>query len=303
MIKEPIDFSCKHDILIRHADGTLTPMDEPYYESKEIAEGVWQIMSSGDYHYLVVGDEEGISIDTGYGAGNLREYLESLCGKPVIKCINTHYHFDHSANNSYFDTVYMASEDVDKATIPYPSFKGIDFPREYNVAIVGDNSIIPLKGRELETFKIGDHTPGGIATLDRKSRLLFVGDEIMAIYRKNISNTVEKLKNDMAKLLEHIDEFDYCISGSGILPKETVEIFYEASCLILEGKADDYKIEVKRGPRREEEQEGGQIIYDWQMPHPEDAPPKSKLHGNSDHITIKYRDWTITYDPTKLFVE
>ena len=176
---QPVDFSSKHNILIRHKDGTLTPMDEPYYETKLIAPGTWQIMSSGDYHYLVEGDEEAIAIDTGYGAGNLREYLESLCGKPVRKCINTHYHFDHSANNCYFDLVYMAEEDVDRASVPYPSFEGIDFPRDYPVEIVAENSVIPLKGRPLEIFKIGDHTPGGIAILDRKERLLFSGDEIM----------------------------------------------------------------------------------------------------------------------------
>lgn len=67
-------------------DDGLTSMDEPYYEPKLIAPDTWQIMSSGDYHYLLVGDEEGISIDTGYGAGNLREYLEGLCGKPPSGC-------------------------------------------------------------------------------------------------------------------------------------------------------------------------------------------------------------------------
>ena len=147
-------------------------------------------MSSGDYHYLLVGDEEGISIDTGYGAGNLREFLEGLCGKPVRQVINTHYHFDHSANNCYFEKAYMGKEAIDRVSIPYESFGNIDFYKDsYEKVAVGDGDIIPLKGRELEIFRIGDHTTDGIAILDRKNRLLFIGDEIMP-GMKGLSNTV-----------------------------------------------------------------------------------------------------------------
>ena len=67
-----IDFSCKHGILIRNPDGSYSPMDEPFYQAEQIAPNTWKILSSGDFSYLVVGDREGISIDTGYGAGNIR---------------------------------------------------------------------------------------------------------------------------------------------------------------------------------------------------------------------------------------
>jgi len=270
MTKQAIDFSCKHDILIRHKDGILTPMDEPYYEIEQIAPGTWRIMSSGDYHYLLEGDEEGISIDTGYGAGNLREYLETVVGKPVPYCINTHYHFDHSANNCYFDLVYMASEDVDKAAVPYPSFDGIEFPRDYEVGIVGDNSVVGPKGRELEIFKIGDHTPGGIAILDRKARILFIGDEIMP-NGKNIGTSVETYKNNMEKLMAHRDEFDRVFGGSLESDAEVVDLCYEAAKRILAGERTPDAPERKMPPRHAEP-EGGPKIYDCQYPHKEDAP-------------------------------
>ena len=77
-------------------------MDEPWFEAEQIAPNTWKILSSGDFSYLVVGDNEGISIDTGYGAGNIREYLQTLTDKPVRNVINTHHHFDHTASNSYF---------------------------------------------------------------------------------------------------------------------------------------------------------------------------------------------------------
>ncbi len=272
-VREPIDFSCKHDILIHHKDGTFTPMDEPYYEVTQINDDTWQIMSSGDYHYVLAGDGEAIAIDTGYGAGNLRAFLEELVGMPVRWCINTHSHFDHSANNCYFDLVYMAEEGVARAAIPYPSFDGIVFPRDYEVQVVGDNGIIPLKGRELETFRIGDHTEDGIAILDRKDRILFVGDEIMP-GGKRLKQPMQKLHDDMAKLMEHRAEYDCLYGGSGRMDADMVEIFYEASEKALAGERSP--LDEHAGDKSSAEDISGAPegvkVYDCQRPHPEDRP-------------------------------
>ena len=65
-----LDWSCKKDILIKGFDGRLLPMSEPYFESRQIAPGTWQILSSGDYSYLLAGEGQGLLIDSGYGAKN-----------------------------------------------------------------------------------------------------------------------------------------------------------------------------------------------------------------------------------------
>jgi hypothetical protein len=140
-----IDFSSKHDILIRSEDGSLTPMDVPYFKPTLVAPGTWQILSDGDYTYLVEGDAEALVIDSGYGAGNIREYCQSLTKKPVKNIVNTHDHFDHTANNSYFERAYMSAETKRKATIPFPSFEGINFPRDYPVEVIGDGYKFPSR--------------------------------------------------------------------------------------------------------------------------------------------------------------
>ena len=121
----------------------------------------------------MAGDDEAVSIDTGYGAGNLREYLQTLTDKPVRNVFNTHSHFDHTANNGYFEKAYMAPEAIPLATIPYRSFEGIDFIQDYERVPVDDGFVYDLGNRTLEVFKIPDHTRDGIALLDRKQRLLF----------------------------------------------------------------------------------------------------------------------------------
>ena len=281
-----IDFSKKHDTLIYYEDGSLIPMDIPHYEVKQIADNTWQIASSGDYHYLVVGDEEGIAIDTGYGAGDLREYLEELCGKPVRSVINTHYHFDHSANNSYFHTVYVSAVDAPKAcqVWMYPSFEGVDVPRDYDEVIVGTGSIVPLKGRDLEIFEIGDHTPGGIAILDRKERILFTGDEFMG-FGKMLNGTVENWLAGLERLMAVRDQFDVIAGGPAVIDAQIVDDFYEAAKKILAGERSE--MPKMGGPHKGPELPvvEGHKVYHWKDPHPEDRPgarPQDKKDGTVD---------------------
>lgn len=275
-----IDFSPLHNKYVKYEDGQVLPMDVPHYVAEKITPNTWKIASCGDFHYLLIGDGEAITIDTGYGAGNLREYLEHLGGVPVKNAINTHDHFDHSCNNCYFEKVYMAEEGVDWAAIPYDSFAPIVVPRDYESVVVGDNSIIPLAGRDLEVFKIGDHTPGGIALLDRTNRMLFVGDEMMP--GKMISGDIEKFASDFEKLYKVRDAFDEIWSGSGRLPDDQVDVFYEAGQRILAGEGEPKEgMGGPGGPPNRPDQftEDGFILYDWRMPHPGDhsARPRAPM--------------------------
>ena len=282
-----IDFSVKHDNLICYEDGTLLPWDEPHYVVKQIADDVWQIASSGDYHYLVAGEEEAIAIDTGYGAGNLREFLENLCGKPVKRVINTHYHFDHSANDPYFDKVYASAVDMPKVcqVWMYPSFEGMEFPRDFMTMTVGDGDVVHLdKNRALEIFEIGNHTPGGIAILDRKSRILFTGDEIMG-FGKMLNGSVEKFAATMEKLMAVRDQFDYIAGGPEYRDAGIIDDFYEASKLMLAGERSE--MPKMGGPRKGPElpEVPGHKVYHWKDPHPEDRPggrPQDKKTGDVD---------------------
>lgn len=296
-----IDFSCKHDRLIRRPDGRLVPMDQPCYEATEIAPGTWQILSSGDYHYLLAGDGEAIAIDTGYGAGNLREFLEELCGLPVKSVINTHDHFDHTANNGYFDLAYMAEETIALATLPFPSFAGIDFPKAPAVKAVGDGHIIPLPGRELEIIKIPDHAVGSIAILDRKQRLLFTGDEFMPGI-KWLNGTVESFLRNMKKLMAHRHEFDRLCGGPGIMDAEEADIHFEAAKLMLTGEHGE-KAPPKSPPSLENEIVEGHIVYDCRAPHPEDRGGGDPKRIKAKPHVFMYKGRRFEFDKSKLYAE
>lgn len=230
-----IDFSCKHNVLLVSEDGTWQPMDEPYFKAEQIAPNTWSIISDGDFAYLVAGNDKAIAIDTGCGAGNICEFMQTLTDKPVVAAANTHHHFDHTASNCYFDLVYMAKEGVDLATIPFGSFEGIDFPRDYPVQVIKEGDVIDLGGRTLEVFAMPDHAISSLLYLDRKERILFVGDEI-GNHGKMLSGTVENFKKQLEKLMSIRSEFDYMCGGShSMIEADYVERYLENCNQILSG--------------------------------------------------------------------
>ena len=234
MAVDYIDFSCKHDVLIRNEDGTLTPMDEPYYRAEQAAPGIWKIKSDGDFHYLVEGENEALAIDTGYGAGNLREYLQTLTDKPVRRVANTHYHFDHTANNPYFEAAYMSAEAVPLATVPYKSFEGIDFPNDYTRIVVKEGDIIDLGGRKLEVVELSGHTRGSLAFLDRENRTIFTGDELDKFV--NLNRCVADFVRSMEKLSALRGEIDVCFGGHGFVDPDNIDKLIALGRDVLAGK-------------------------------------------------------------------
>ncbi len=267
---DKIDFSAKHDILILNPDGTVQPMDEPYFQETQIAKNTWQILSDGDYSYLVAGSDAAISIDTGYGCGNIREFEQTLTQAPVRYAANTHDHFDHTAGNAYFEAVFMSAATEPLATIPYPSFAGIEFPKASEIHIVEDGDVIDLGDRKLLVISMPDHAVGSLLFLDEKERLLFAGDEIGDF--KRINGTVAHIQEQLQRLMSFRDRFDTICAGPGIFPADMADRLLEAVTLILDGsegkpaEAGLYRAPVVPGYEE-------RMVYMRRGARPEDLPP------------------------------
>lgn len=294
-----IDFSCKHDIMLEDEQGLRVPMDEPYFRSLKIAGGTWQILSDGDYSYLLEGDDEAILIDSGYGAGNIRQYCRSLTLKPLRRIINTHDHFDHTANNCYFECAYMTAQTKPLATIPFPSFEGIDFPRDYPVEIVADGDLVPLTGRDLLVIEIPDHAVGSIALLDKKKRILFSGDELGMIHGKPLNDSVENWLKLMEKLTAYRGYYDQIFGGPGEGDVDIVEKYRQNCCHILEGN-EGTPAEPIEFPDTLTIDEQGRQVWRRRLPHPGDGP-KDINSGLEYRRIMDYGGCKIIYDKRRLF--
>jgi glyoxylase-like metal-dependent hydrolase (beta-lactamase superfamily II) len=295
-----IDFSSKHAIMIKSQDGTLTPMDVPYYKSTLIAPGTWQIESDGDYSYMIEGDNEALAIDTGYGAGNIREYLQTLTKKPVRYVANTHDHFDHTANNAYFDKAFMSEETAKKATLPFQSFAGINFPRDYPKEIIGDGYQFQLGNREVDVFVIPNHTEGGTAYLDKRERILFSGDEI---FQGNITispvGSVARYERNMGKLEAHRKEFDKLATGGfGVIDASWVDKFLANTQYILAGhEGEPVTQQPRRGGNALPADPTAPVVYTRRFPRPGDGGAGAPSAVPNDSLReMTYDGCGVTYD-------
>ena len=294
----PMDFSCKHEVLLRGGDGSLIPMDVPYYESRQVAPGTWQILSDGDYTYLVEGEEEALVIDSGYGCGNIRAYCQSLTKKPVRRIANTHDHFDHTANNCYFDRAYMSRETSRLATIPFPSFQGIEFSRDYPVEVIEEGYCFNLGGRELLTFTMPDHAPGSLAFLDRREGILFCGDELCMPFGKPLNGSVERFRGYLKKLQEYRQEIRLLCGGPGIEKPELIDRLVENMDYILAGhEGKPVEPMPERGP---EPSEDGPVIYDRRLPHQPDRHQEDPADQPFKRV-MEYAGCRVIYDVRRVF--
>lgn len=296
-----IDFSGKHHILIANPDGTFSPMDEPYFRAEEIAPGTWKILSSGDYSYLFAGEKEAVAIDTGYGAGDLRQFLQTLTDKPVRNVINTHNHFDHTANNGYFEKAYMAHKAIPLATIPYASFEGIAFIQDYERVGIGEGFVYDLGGRTLEVFDIPDHTADGIALLDRKERLLITGDEFMPMpMGKQLRRiTVQTFYGYLEKLMAHRHEFDRLVCGGGVHDASMLDEYYHCARAIIEGdKGEPQQGGKHGGPPSMPPGPNGELVYHRIIPHAGDGGAGKPQPAGNYYVKF-YGSIKIVYDLDK----
>jgi glyoxylase-like metal-dependent hydrolase (beta-lactamase superfamily II) len=207
-----------------------------------LCQNTWLIRLDGCTGYLVVGDERGVMIDTGFGTEDVRAFVQTLTDRPVAWVANTHGHFDHTGGNGWFELSHMSAQAAELAKVPYPSKSRLTYPLDYPIKMVGEGDKIELGGRDLEVIEIPAHAPSSVAFLDRQQRILFSGDEVapfvMLYWQQDEPQpTIERYARNMEKLLEHRTEFDHVCwgHGEGLLDPSIVQDCLENARLILSG--------------------------------------------------------------------
>lgn len=137
-------------------------------ECIQINENTWRIEDGHVRFLLLCGTEKAALIDSGMTTPDARRIAEGLTKLPLI-LINTHADPDHISGNAAFDEFCMSPAEEDNY-------------REHNgkgrLIPVKEGDIIDLGGRPLEIIDIPGHTPGSIAILDEKNRVLISGDSV-----------------------------------------------------------------------------------------------------------------------------
>jgi len=270
-----------------------------YFKAKEILPGTWLIRSHGSTAYLCAGDTEGCVVDTGDSYGNLRQFCEELCGKPVRVALSTHGHFDHTGLNGQFDVAFMGKLAKVIAKEPNGGQPMERYSTDYPIITVDDGFTLEIGGREFEAFRMDGHSPDSVAWLDKTNRILFTGDNLAAMVpleykRKDPQPSMLLWVMSVAKLLARRDEYDYVGYGHGeeMVDADIVNHAMMAGLRALEGETDEPK---PHGPRPVEDGIIGPI----------DTPPDTSSHDPNDKAFTIYKDVTLMYskkylkDPTR----
>ena len=146
--------------------------DKPYQYTK-ICDNIWQIAEDeGVYCTLVKGNELAVLIDTGYGARNLRAFVEEHISTPYM-VINSHGHPDHIGGNHWFDTVYALREEWDVIR----HFEGKK-PRKYELKEIQIGQRISLGDMDMIVVPLAGHTRGSVGFFIPADKLLIAGDAL-----------------------------------------------------------------------------------------------------------------------------
>ena len=204
----------------------------------KINDDTYRIEDGGVRFFLFLGKEKAALIDTGMNTPNARQIAEGITELPLI-LINTHADRDHVSGNGAFSEFYMSPAEETNLRANVKTGKIIP---------VKEGDVIDLGDRPLKIIDIPGHTPGSIAILDEKNRVLVSGDSVQ---NSNIYMFGEKRNlSDFIRSLKHLSEYDglydvvYPMHGSFPEKPDLVKKLIEGAEEILAGKAVGQKVDI-----------------------------------------------------------
>ena len=230
------------------------------FRKETITKHIYRIFGTGDVcMYFIKGSRKGLLIDTGYGIGDLKSYVEQEFAVPY-EVIITHGHWDHANGAGQWDEVYLNEADREL----YREFVSVSFRKDRLRKTVKDIDSYPddvfmpeFSGEFLDlddgmTFDLGEltvevisapgHTMGIVTLLVIEDRTLIIGDacgEFTFMFRKETS-TIEKYYETLNKLNDLSERYDLILRqhGSCTSPKNLITDNIDTVNDILNGTDD-----------------------------------------------------------------
>lgn len=214
-----------------------------YFAAQQISPHLYRIHSVGGVcMYLVQGTHAAALLDTGFGVGNLRAFIQTLVNTPYFVLLS-HGHLDHAGGSAQFDTVYLNQKDWalsarhTSLSNRHWDLKQLDndlfsrIPAEDWVP-TRTSAYVPLS--ESDCFDLGDvqvmpiavpgHTEGSMIFLIPEDRIAILGDACgeSTLIKKEMMGTYEK---GLTHLSMFLDQFDIMLRnhGSFMSQKQIIE--------------------------------------------------------------------------------
>ncbi len=179
-------------------------------ETIKINDNTWRFEDDSVRFFLFCGSGRAALIDSGMNTPNARQMAEELTDLPLI-LINTHADPDHISGNGAFEEFYMSP--AEEENYRENGGKGTLIP-------VKEGDVIDLGDRPLRIIDIPGHTPGSIAILDEKYRVLISGDSVEDgnVFMFGKYRDIDLYIKSMNHLLEYDGMYDEVYAMHGSIP-------------------------------------------------------------------------------------
>lgn len=152
--------------------------------------------------YLIIGDNNAVVFDVGYGYENILPIIRKITNLPIIPILS-HGDPDHGLGSSHFDDIWVHNLDYGKLLLnDNKDIKWKALQYRYNkmpelVSVIdeetflskrifpntrphflGERDAVDIGGTVLEVIHTPGHSYGHIMLLDRKNKRLFSGDQV-----------------------------------------------------------------------------------------------------------------------------
>lgn len=197
-----------------------------YFTGEKLNERVTRILCPENvYVYLVEGETSAALIDTGFGVGSLKEYVESLTKLPYIVLL-THGHLDHAGGAGEFAQVYLNERDLSLAgehtslekRVPRlcKAGSGIDAkelipPKALEEYLpLQDGQSFDLGGMTVTMLALPGHTKGSMCVLFEELRCVLLGDACNSYGYLQMpeSSSIAEYRESLIAFRQHTDAFD-----------------------------------------------------------------------------------------------
>ncbi len=205
----------------------------PFFSNEQVAPHLKRILlPCGVCAYLAQGERLAALLDTGFGIGDLKSYVESLVDTPYLVLLS-HGHLDHAGGAGQFEQVWLSEQDWPLArrhcTIEnrlHDIITGPDGmpagateqdlvpPRTGEYLPLSDGARFPLGGVTVEAVHVPGHTAGMTVFLLPEDRVAIFGDacgEHTLLTKEALPDYRRGLKH----LTTHADQFDTVLRNHG----------------------------------------------------------------------------------------
>lgn len=202
------------------------------YELTDLGSGVVAVTEGAVHMYLIQGEERAVLLDTGFGGGDLAGLIQELCEKPLL-VVNSHGHVDHTGANTQFEQI--CAHPADWQMIQGHTGEALE---RFQPLREGDR--VDLGGRCLEVLELPGHTPGSIALLDRRNRIIFIGDCVSdrTVFLCLEGASLPDYAGSLERLVGMAELFDAAYGGHGQLCQGMDQAKRLIACTqaVMEGK-------------------------------------------------------------------